>query len=754
MKIFGIDFTSAPRPGKPITCAHAVFKKDSGLTVDKVEAWESFAEFEAFLQRKGAWWAGMDLPLGLPAAFLKAASLPDQWPRYVRAVARLKKDGFEKKIRQFQKRRAKGEKEPLRLTDAWAGAKSTLKLTNPPVGKMFFEGTGRLLKAGVAVLPVHANTDKRIVVETYPALLARRFAGKYKRDNGRSDAAEEKQRKAIVKGLRSAALQAEFGFPVRVSAKLVPQLTADGSGDCLDAVLCAVQAAWAYQNKKPGNRIPGSGHPLIQTEGWIVDPRLQPGAPVSQPRRVKSAVPRNDAAQPEQFSLMKQVQRLSDIGRALSGELHLNSLLDVIMKEARILTGADGGTLYTLSKNELHFKIVQNDSLGIHMGGRDGEKIPFPPVELDESNVSAYVALHGEPVLIEDVYNYEKFDFTGPKKFDERENYRTQSMLVVPLRDPESKVIGVLQLLNARDSKNQVVPFSPESQSLVESLASQASVAIRNATLVSDLQGANFELIHARDKALEASRSKSSFLANMSHELRTPMNAIIGYSEMLAEDAKDQGLDEFESDLEKINTAGKHLLALINDILDLSKIEAGKMEINLEVFDIADLVQEVVATIQPLAEKNDNDLIVTAPENLGSMNADIVRVKQMLFNLMSNACKFTQDGTVELKILREKQDNVDWIRFHISDTGIGISPFELKKLFTDFAQIDPSNTRKFGGTGLGLAISRRFCRMMGGDITVQSKLGKGSTFTIQLPATVTRQIHPMRRASDFRKEPV
>ncbi len=752
MKIFGIDFTSAPRPGKPITCAHAVFKKDSGLVVETIEALEGFEDFEAFLKRKGAWWAGMDLPFGLPAPFLQAVKLPDAWPRYVRAVARMEKEGFEKKIRQYQKKRAKGDKEPLRLTDVWAEAKSPLKLVRPPVGKMFFEAAPRLLKAGVSVPPLHANADRRIVVEAYPALIARRFAGKYKSDNNRGGASEEKERKAIIKGIRSAALAAEFGFPVRVPPKIVRELIADASGDRLDAVLCAVQAAWAYVHKKPGNRLPGNGHPLIQTEGWIADPRLQAGVPVSLPRKARNGAGRTEKNDAGKFNLMNQVQRLSDIGRALSGELHLNSLLDVILKEARTLTGADGGTLYTLEKNALHFKIVQNDTLGIHMGGRDGEKIPFPPVELDESNVSAYVALHGVPFLIPDVYKFDQFDFTGPRKFDERENYRTQSMLVVPLRDPESKVIGVLQLLNARDPKNRVkvVPFSPESQRLVESLASQASVAIRNAKLVSDLQGANFELIHARDKALEASRAKSSFLANMSHELRTPMNAIIGYSEMLAEDARDQGLEEFESDLEKINTAGKHLLALINDILDLSKIEAGKMEINLEVFSIADLVREVVETIQPLAEKNNNQLILPELEALGNMNADIVRVKQMLFNLMSNACKFTENGTIELKILREMQDDVEWIRFHISDTGIGISPFELKKLFSDFSQIDPSNARKFGGTGLGLAISRRFCRMMGGDITVQSKLGKGSTFSIQLPATVTRQIHPMRRATDFR----
>jgi signal transduction histidine kinase len=283
----------------------------------------------------------------------------------------------------------------------------------------------------------------------------------------------------------------------------------------------------------------------------------------------------------------------------------------------------------------------------------------------------------------------------------------------------------------------------------VESLASQAAIAISNAYLVADLQKANEDLIHARDKALDASRAKSHFLANMSHELRTPMNAVIGYSEMLIEDAVDQGLDDFESDLNKINTAGKHLLNLINQVLDLSKIESGKMEVYLEVFKLSDLIQEVIYTIQPLAEQGNNELIIECDGDLDTMKADVTKVRQILFNLLGNACKFTKNGKISLEITLFKTSTIPWIRYRVIDTGIGISPYDTRKLFSDFTQVDPSTTRKFGGTGLGLAICRRFSRMMGGDVTVSSKPDVGSTFTLELPMEVKPVDHPRRRFSDI-----
>ncbi|MGD2181960.1 response regulator [Lusitaniella coriacea] len=241
------------------------------------------------------------------------------------------------------------------------------------------------------------------------------------------------------------------------------------------------------------------------------------------------------------------------------------------------------------------------------------------------------------------------------------------------------------------------------------------------------------EAREARAIAEEASKAKSAFLANMSHELRTPMNAIIGYSEMLQEEAEDLGQDDFVPDLKKIHHAGKHLLSLINDILDLSKIEAGRMELYLETFAIAPLIEEVVATVHPLIEKNSNRLSVNCPENIGAMRADLTKVRQSLLNLLSNASKFTDNGTIVLSVSRTMRNGSGWIEFKVSDTGIGLSPEHIDNLFQAFTQADISTTRKYGGTGLGLSITQRFCQMMGGNIRVESELGTGSTFTVVLP---------------------
>jgi signal transduction histidine kinase/CheY-like chemotaxis protein len=254
---------------------------------------------------------------------------------------------------------------------------------------------------------------------------------------------------------------------------------------------------------------------------------------------------------------------------------------------------------------------------------------------------------------------------------------------------------------------------------------------------VTERRRAEEEVAKAKETAETANKTKSLFLANMSHELRTPLNAILGYSEMLQEEAAERKLaGEFVTDLEKINSAGKHLLALINDILDLSKIEAGKMELFLENFDLAEMIEEVASTVRPMVEKNANTLHIQCALNLGVMHADQIKVRQGLFNLLSNAVKFTHEGNITLEAGRQSNGGGEWIVFRVTDTGIGLSPEQIAKLFKDFTQADASTTRKFGGTGLGLALTRRFCEMMGGEVAVRSMPGEGSIFTIKLPAVV------------------
>ncbi len=750
MKIFGIDFTSRPTKSKPIAVAVCKLRKGGILLLEDIKQFTEFVELEEFLKQKGPWITGFDFPFGQPQSFLENQKLPANWSKYVKEIEQWGKEKFEAKVQKFKNKKKPGDKEPLRITDALAGAQSPLKRFNAPLAKMFLEGAPRLLASGVSVIPCRPKLkENRFAVETYPALIAKRFTGPYKTDNKNKDTPQLKvSREAIVNGVLSSAFHSEFHLTLELDPAQREILTNEPSADQLDAVLCAIQAAWAWRNKKANFGIPNPKEPLIRSEGWIADPILICGK--KNYKKVES--PSESTGVTVQIkTLLSQIKNLSDIGRALSGEKDLNALLEMIIDKARNFTKADGGTLYIIENDQLHFKIVQNESLGIRMGGVTGEPITFPPVDMNQANVSAYVAMTERPVNISDVYRYEPFDFTGPRKFDEKTGYRTKSMLVVPMKNHENKVIGVLQLLNARNPENstQVIHFAEDYVGLVESLASQAAVAITHVALLENVKKGYSDLALARDRALESSRSKSQFLANMSHELRTPMNAIIGYSEMLYEETEERDLPDLGEDLTKIISSARFLLELINEILDLSKIEAGKMDIHLDTFDIQPLLHEIIRNIKPLLDKNKNLLQTQIPKGLGTMTADKTRVRQTIVNLLGNACKFTEGGKVILSCKREKREDTEWILFSVADTGIGMTDEQMINIFQEFKQADSSTTRKYGGTGLGLSISKRFCQMMGGDILVESEQGKGSTFTIHLPERVIPFTkHPRRRASD------
>jgi len=416
---------------------------------------------------------------------------------------------------------------------------------------------------------------------------------------------------------------------------------------------------------------------------------------------------------------VSELQALGEVSQALSSTLDLDTVLSTIVSRASQIAGTDSCTVYEYDEQAeaLVFRATHN------LADEVIAVMQRTPIRRGEG-VGGRMAVTHEAVQVADIA--EAGAYTGPLR-DVLLEAGTRAVLGIPLLR-EDHLIGGLTV-----TRRTPGAFSQQVIDLLKTFASQSALAIQNARL--------FREIGDKSRQLEeADRHKSEFLANMSHELRTPLNAIIGYSEMLQEDAADLGAEQFTDDLGRINAAGKHLLELINAVLDLSKIEAGKMELYLETFGVAGLVRDIAAVIQPLAGKNANRLDVRCPEEIGTMHADLTKVRQALFNLLSNACKFTERGTVVLSVARETVNSRDCLSFSVSDTGIGMTPEQLARLFEAFTQADAATTRRFGGTGLGLALSRRLCRMMGGDVTAESESGRGSTFTIRLPAVVAEAV--------------
>jgi signal transduction histidine kinase/CheY-like chemotaxis protein len=439
-------------------------------------------------------------------------------------------------------------------------------------------------------------------------------------------------------------------------------------------------------------------------------------------QRVAERTTEVEARTRELMRSVTELQVLNEVGQAVSSSLDLETVLSTVIARAVRLADADSGTLYQFVEADGVFDPRANFGVSAEMV----ETLRDSRIGLGDGPVGM-CALNRAPVQVADVESSSRASALWAHD-------GIRSVVAVPLLRDEH-VTGALVI-----RRRVTGEFAPSTVKLLQTLASQSVLAIENARLFKDSRAKSEQLA-------EASKLKSQFLANMSHELRTPLNAIIGLAELLLEDARELKRAEEIEPLERVLRAAHHLLELINDILDLSKIEAGKMDLHIETFAIAPLVADVVATIGPVATKNGNEVIVHCPHDIGEMHADPTRIRQALLNLMSNASKFTERGRVTLDAVRVRGEAGEEIRIAVTDTGIGMSTEQMGRLFQEFVQADPSTTRKYGGTGLGLAISRRFCQMMGGEISVQSQLGKGSTFIMRLPARVetVRTAPVMRR---------
>ena len=408
---------------------------------------------------------------------------------------------------------------------------------------------------------------------------------------------------------------------------------------------------------------------------------------------------------------VQELRALGEVTQAVTSTLDLETVLSTIVAKAVQLSGTEAGSIYVSdpTTHEFHQRATQGMSEELIAElNRQG-------VGLGEKTI-ADAAAQRTPVQVADLKEMPPSPLMNILL---RAGYR--ALLVVPLLGPEG-IIGVLVVRRKEPGE-----FPKHVIDVLQTFAAQSVLAIQNANL--------FAEVEEKSRQLEmASQHKSQFLSNMSHELRTPLNAIIGLTEMMYTNPARFGTEKATEPLRRVNRAGNHLLGLINQVLDLSKIEAGKLELSPESVNLASLIDEVIATARKLAEQNKNRLVVESQENLGSLTVDPMRLRQILLNLLSNACKFTKQGEVMLRA-RKVVDGRNWIEIAVADTGIGMTPEQQAKLFEEFTQADSSTARQYGGTGLGLAITRKLARMMGGDVTATSQPGKGSVFTVRLPGS-------------------